>query len=155
MYENILKQVTPIKEMRGDDEKDSSLLDELLGRAVDYLCSQPWCPKITEKFFGFGIGGVVGVFLFRLSKKINEIDEFLWVIVGDLPSAYFVIDRAQNPKGALEIYCELMEEWIKAVMKGNSLDRVFPVNVPPTPQYAEQLRSRIQFLRDKIIPTCK
>jgi hypothetical protein len=149
-----LKQVITIGEMSGDDEKDSALLNEMLGRAINYLSSQSWCPEITEKYFGFGIGGVVAVFLFRLSKRINGTDEFLWVIVGDLPSAYLVGDRARDPKSALEVYCELMEGWVEAVMKGDSLNEVYPVNVQPTSQYAEQLRSRIQFLKDKIIPMC-
>ena len=147
-----LKKVVSVKEMKGDNEEDTALLKNMLKEAINYLKSHSWCSEITEKYFGFGVGKIVGVFLFRLGEKVNDVDEFLWVIVGDLPSAYLVVDKANNPQEALEVYCELMEDWAAAVTNGTSLDDVYPINVPPTSEYAEMLSSRIEFIRKKIIP---
>lgn len=146
-----MKQVVPVEEMTGGDKKDIRLLKKMVVEATNYLKSYKWCPEIEKIYFGFGIGGIVAVFLFKFSKKIKGTDEFLWVVVGDLPSAYFVIDRANNPKEALEAYCEIMEDWVAAVKNGTSLDEVYPVDVPPSSEYAGLLNSRISFLREKII----
>jgi len=152
MSEPDMKQVVPVEEMRGDCEEDTTLLKEMLEQATNYLKSHKWCPEIEEKYFGFGVGGIVAVFLFKFNKKIEGTDDFLWVVVGDLPLAYFVVDSANNPKEALEAYCELMEDWAAAVTNGTSLDEVYPVNVPPTSEYAKMLSSRICFIREEIIP---
>jgi hypothetical protein len=76
----------------------------------------------------------------------------LWVVTGDLPPAYFVTDSAINPKEALEVYCELMEDWVKAVENDTSLDDVYPIAVPATQEYADLLNKRIKFIKEEIIP---
>ncbi len=146
-----MKQVVPVEEMTGGDKEDITLLKQMLEEATNYVTSYKWCPEIKERYFGFGVGGIVAAFLFRFSEKI-EGDEFLWVVVGDLPPAYFVVDCAPNPKEALEAYCELMEDWVNAVKNGTSLDDVYPVAVEPTAEHARMLSSRIDSLRKDIIP---
>jgi hypothetical protein len=64
---------------------------------------------------------------------------------------YLVTDHAERPSLALEGYCELAEDWAKAVLQGGDLSQVYPVNVEPTAEHAEMLLSRTQFIRDKII----
>lgn len=152
MSEPDMRKVVPVNKMRDGDAQDEILLRKMFEEATTYLKSHKWCPEIEETYFGFGVGGVIAVFLFKLKKKINDADDYLWVVAGDLPPAYFVADRATNPKEALEVYCELMDEWVEAVTKGTSLDDVYPVNVPPTPEYAKMLSSRIEFVRENIIP---
>ncbi len=44
-----------------------------------------------------------------------------------------------------------MEDWAFNVLKGNSLDRFFPVAAEATQENAEMLRQRIAFLRSEII----
>lgn len=41
----------------------------------------------------------------------------LWVVAGDLPSAYLVTDAAPTATAtaALAIYCSLMQDWVEAV----------------------------------------
>ena len=102
---------------------------------------------------GVGVGGVVALFLFKFVRPINDIDRCLWIVTGDLPSAYFVTDQAREPASALKVYCKLMEEWAEAVINNKSLDDVFPVNVTPTIAHAEMLRARTIFIRDRILPT--
>jgi len=148
-----MKQVVPVEEMKGDCEKDTNLLKEMLEKAINYLESYKWCPEIEKIYFGFGIGKIVAVFLFKFKGKIKDSDdEFLWVVVGDLPSAYLVIDNAPSPKEALEGYCELMEDWVNAVRNGTSLKDVYPVAASPTEEHARMLSSRINSLRRDIIP---
>jgi len=76
----------------------------------------------------------------------------LWVIVGDLPSAYLVVETDDSPADAMERYCGLMEDWIAAVRDGTSLQDVFPVTADPTPESALLLEKRIAFLLAEIIP---
>ncbi len=147
-----LDRVVSADEMVGDDETDTQQLREMLGWAEAYMRSFHWCPPVIERYLAFGIGGVVAVFLFKLGRKINEIDDWLWVVVGDLPSAYLVTDRARNAREVLSLYCELMDDWARAALSGRTADKIFPVNAPATPEVARMLLSRMQFIREQIIP---
>jgi hypothetical protein len=98
---------------------------------------------------------VIAVFLFHFAEKIKGTDEWLWVIEGDAPTAYLVLDRATNPLAALQIYCELMEAWADAVLKGGSLDGVFPVEAEATAENAVNLIKRIKFISNELIPELK
>jgi len=148
-----LGAVRAIREMRGEDDAETDELRQMLHEAREYIDGFPWCAAIEEELFGLGIGGVIGVFLFRI-RPVGAVDEWLWVIVGDLPHAYLVTDRASSPTRALEVYCELMEDWIRAVRQGDDLRMVFPVMAPPTSMNADLLERRIAFLRNEIIPSC-
>jgi len=148
-------KLTRLGEIKGDDEEDTSLLKGMLSEARKYITSHDWCPKICEEYFGFGIGGIVAVFLFRFSEKIKETDDLLWILVGDLPSAYLVIDDIPNAMTALEVYCDLMEDWSNAILKGAPLENAFPVKVDPTEKHAKMLLKRVSLLRTDIIPQCE
>jgi hypothetical protein len=74
-----------------------------------------------------------------------------WVIVGDLPPAYLVLDNAPSWKEALEGYTEEMQRWVDAVRAGHNLDGIIPVNVAPIPEHADSLDLRLRFIREKII----
>jgi hypothetical protein len=138
--------------MQGEDEQETTLLREMLDKARGYLQAFHWCPPISEEYLGFGVGKVFVVFLFRFAKPINDIDECLWVVVGDLPSAYFVVDDAPNPRSAAEVYCRIMREWIDAVLNNTPLEDVFPVKADATVEMAQMLDSRLRFIREKVIP---
>ncbi|MEL6339763.1 MAG: hypothetical protein AAFQ65_07635, partial [Myxococcota bacterium] len=79
-------------------------------------------------------------------------DTWLWVVAGDLPSAYFVVDDSGNPKEAMQTYDELIRDWISAVRNGSSLEEVFPFEVSPTLEHAEMLETRLDFLKERITP---
>lgn len=146
-----MSTVVPVSEMEGDCEEDTSKLKEQFTTAEAYLRSFKWCHDIKEAYFGDGIGGIVAVFLFRLDGP-PDVDEWLWVVSGNLPSCYFVTDEAPTPDEALEAYCELMEDWIEAVRSQKSLDDVYPVDAPATQNNAEDLAGRIGFLREQVLP---
>jgi len=76
----------------------------------------------------------------------------LWVVVGDLPNAYLVVEPNASPAVVMEQYCSLMEDWIAAVRDGTRLREVFPVAAEPTTENALQLERRIAFLLQQIIP---
>ena len=152
MYPDIeLDKLIPEHGIRGEDKHETQELHQLLSQAKEYITNFTWCPPIVESYLGIGIGGVLGVFLFKFSKKINDTDEWLWVIEGDLPSAYLVIDEAPNACKSLEIYADLMEEWALKVIGSESTENFFPVNVPENKDYAKMLLSRISFIRKEIL----
>jgi len=145
------EKLVPTDEMTGEDEEDSSKLRTHLQEARAYLRKFPWCLGIRREFFGLGVGGVVGVFLFELDST-SDADGRLWVITGDLPSAYLVTDQAPTPMDALGIYCGLMDDWIRAVRENGNVSDVFPVESAATRKNADLLEKRIRFLREEIIP---
>jgi hypothetical protein len=45
--------------------------------------------------------------------------------------AYMVTEQTPNPACALKAYIVLMRQWVEAVMKGESVEDLIPVNVEP------------------------
>jgi len=147
------RRLIPTEKMSGETTEDTKLLRAMLHKAEEFMRSYKWCPEISQRYLGFGVGGIVAVFLFRFREKIANTDDLLWVIVGDLPSAYVVVDRAPDARAALAIYCDLMAAWAGAILQHTPLDAVFPVKAEATEQNARQMESRIDFLKTEIIPT--
>ena len=144
-------KVVPASHITGEDERETVELKAMLQEASTYLKSFKWCKDIKAAYMGIGIGGVVGVFLFRIRPARPEVDEMVWVIVGDLPPAYITVDNAPNPACALDAYIGAMEEWVSTAKAGKSVEDIIPVNVPPTRENAEQLESRLRFLDREIL----
>lgn len=139
-----------VPDITGDDNTDTASLQQMAKSARDYIASFTWCPPIKATYLASGVGAVVAIFLFKFSKKIQQADDQLWVVVGDLPSAYLVVEEDDSP--ALERYCGLMEDWVAAVRDSGALSEVFPVSTEPTVENAESLERRIAFLLAEIIP---
>ncbi len=138
-------------DMRGENRRDTSLLKGMLREAEDYLLAFKWCKKIEESYFGLGVGGVVAVFLFKIVPGRVDVDEWIWVVVGDLPPAYITTDDAPNAACALDGYIGAMLEWVEAVLAGRSVEKTIPVNAAPTRENALALRSRLAFLDKEIL----
>jgi hypothetical protein len=124
-----------------------------------YLASFEWCRAIRECYIGdIAVGGVVTVLLFRIQPARPDVDEWLWVVVGDLPPAYLVVDDAPNPAAALDAYIGEMERWITAVRQGGPVDDLIPVEatgggerLEPTRDRADELERRLRFLHAEIL----
>lgn len=144
-------KVVPVDVMKGEDDEETEQLKQLLVRAKEYLESFSWCNKIVQSFFGLGIGRPLGVFLFRIDPSRENVDEWVWVIVGDVPPAYITTDQAPNPASALDGYIGAMEEWVKAVKSGESVEGLIPVNVQPTLEWANELEWRLRFIDKEIL----
>lgn len=141
-----------LPDIMGDDAADTASLREMATSARDYITSFNWCPPINAGYLASGVGGIVAIFLFEFTSKIQDTDDRLWVIVGDLPSAYLVVEPGDSPPDALERYCSLMEDWIAAIRDSTPLDKAFPVAAEPTSENAESLERRVAFLLAEIIP---
>ena len=154
MTNNIdLSSVAPLAEMAGDSNEDTALLQRMAADAEKYLLGFAWCEAIRERYFECGVGGVVAVFLFRIAPQAN-VDEYLWVVVGDVPPAYLVIDGNKNPTLALRSYIDEMRKWVAAAEAGQSVHELIPVNAPATFEVAQSLKTRLDFIEAEIVPSC-
>ena len=93
------------------------------------------------------------IYCFKIeSSELSNADDKLWIIVGDLPSAYLDMEGYPNAYDALSFYCLLMEDWIDHVNKGESVDECYPKYVPPTKEYVDMLQTRINIVREDFLP---
>ena len=139
-------------EITGDDPEDTELLREMAAEARAYIEDYEWCPPVESVHLAFGIGGVVAAFLVQFDEAIEDTDDdALWIIVGDLPNAYVIVEPGDDGEAALSRYCGLMEDWTFNVLKGNSLEESFPVAAEATHENAEMLNQRIAFIRTEIL----
>ena len=136
----------------GEDAEETRMLRDLAEEARTYLLEHRWCNGVRRLFLGLGIGGVVGVALAQIEPGAEDVDAWLWVVVGDLPPLYLTTDTADDPAEALEVYIELMREWVEAVRSGGSLDDLPPVGAEPTEEHALMLASRMDLLEEEVVP---
>ena len=61
---------------------------KLSDKAKEFLEDQSWCVKTIRTWYDIGIYDKVGVFLFQIEPLNETVDEFIWVIIGDLPTVY-------------------------------------------------------------------
>lgn len=115
-----VKNVIPIDQTFGEDEKDHRLLREMAAIAENYISGFSWCKAIREGYFGDGYGGIVAVFVFHIEPSRSEVDEWLWGVFGDVPPAYLVIDECKTPSEALEGYILEMSKWVELAKQGRS-----------------------------------
>ena len=70
----------------GDLNKETLCnVSETYHNAKEYMENQKWCIRILESYLGIGEGEILGVFLFKIIPSNEKIEEYLWVVVGDLP----------------------------------------------------------------------
>jgi hypothetical protein len=144
--------VIPIEQLFGEDEEETQLLRSMAEQAEAYLTRFPWCQSIKAKYFGAGVGKVLAVFLFNIVPSRANVDEWVWVVVGDIPPAYLVIDECKSPSSVLVAYIREMRRWIQLALQGRTSSEVIPVNVPPTAEWAGKLKKRMDFLQENILP---
>jgi hypothetical protein len=81
----------------------------------------------------------------------ENVDEFIWAIVGDIPPLYITIEDAPNPACALDGYIGAMDEWIEAALNGKPIDGLPPVNAKPTLKNAANLKRRLDYIDKEIL----
>jgi hypothetical protein len=148
-------KLTPCRGIRGEDAEETRDLNQMVQEARGFVASFAWCQKIAECYFGFGVGGIVAIFLFRIEPRGENVDEWLWTVVGDLPPAYLVTDIAPDAANALRVYIREMQRWVGAVKNGEPVEDLIPVNVPATLINAENLERRLRFLEQELLPKFK
>jgi hypothetical protein len=142
----LLKHVCPIESYEAEDCRD------FVAELQRYLTEFNWAHPTGRMWVGQCIPGVVGIFLVELKPSEADVDRFIWVIVGDLPSAYLSSIYAKTPREALSGYIGEMSAWISAVEKNEPTDDLIPVNAPPTIQSASSLKTRLEFLIREVLP---
>jgi len=148
-----LTSVVPIVEMRGENDDETRGLAKMFDEAHKFLSSFCWCRRIEESFFGFGYAGIVAVFLFKIDPAREGIDDWLWVVVGDIPPAYLVTEENLTPDLAVEGYIQEMSRWVEAAKEGRPVKDLIPVNAAATQENAEALEKRLGALKEIIKPT--
>lgn len=144
-------KIVPIEQLSGEDENDTRLLHRMAEDAKQFLLSFEWCRGIDRGWFGWGVGEIAAVLLFEITPSTPDVDRMLWVVVGDLPPAYLVVDDSPTPLGALSTYVELLEDWVAAVREGRSTEDCIPVNNAPTQEAADALETRLNFLKREFL----
>ena len=140
--------------------ESKEFLLESYDEAKSYLEGFSWLDGIKETYVGMCFDGILCVFLFdcelTIEKEIED-DNYVWVIVGDLPPSYITSEDAPNPACALDGYVGAMYEWVKAAESGDSVSDLIPVNVEATPENSALLKSRLEFIDQEILssPECK
>lgn len=124
---------------------------ELEREALAYAQGFAWCRRVRALYEGLQEPGIIGIFLVWIDPAREGVDEWLWLIIGDVPPAYLVTDDAPTPAAALDTYIVLMDSWVRAVRDGRPVDDLIPVNAPPTPEYADMLASRLRVLRETVL----
>jgi hypothetical protein len=147
-----VRGVVPIDEMVGEDEQDTGVLRALASDAETFIQNHSWCKAIREFYYGNGYRGIVAIFLFRIEPTRPEVDEWLWVVVGDLPPAYIVIDDRETPSKALEGYIAEVSKWVELAKYGRWSKRFIHVNKPATRENADAVERRLNFLSEVLVP---
>ena len=140
--------VCRIEDMGDGDEEERQLLLPMLEEARAYLARFAWCEGVDAVYFGMGCGNVFAIFLFEIRNTGFPENHLLWVVVGDIPPAYLRVDADDDPEDALDMYIRLMGAWVDAVEQGRPVDKLVPVNAPPTAEYAAMLAGRLIFLQE-------
>ena len=151
--------MTRCSDFQGEDAEETKLGRELIVEARSFLTGFEWCDSVRDCYVSdAGIGGVVAVVLFRIHPGLPDVDEWLWVVVGDVPPAYLVTDDAPDAVSALGAYVNEMDAWVSSVRRGASVDDLIPVTtreggtpVDPTTENADDLGSRLTFLRAELL----
>ncbi len=136
------------------DSLPNDLLEKL-GEAKTFLRSFRWVSTIDQAYLGDHVEGIIGIFLFKITPKLVGVDDYVWVIVGDLPNAYITVDDCPNPAAALDGYIGALEDWVSAVLNGEPTDELIPVDASESRENALALKSRLKFLDERILPDCK
>lgn len=148
--DRVVEWSTFLRSLRKDEE-DREDMKALYQDARNFFEYHTWCREITESYVGLVHPGIIGVFLFKIVPARAEVDEWIWVIVGDIPPAYLITEICPNPAMAVSGYIGAMDEWVEAARNSRSVEGIIPVNVPPTKEYAERLDWRLRFLEERIL----
>jgi len=119
--------------------------------AVSYLKGFPWCKSIIDSHLYLNLGSTLCIFLFEIDNTASRDDNYLWVIVGDLPPMYLDTHGPRTTKHVLEDYVKLAEDWITHVKQGKSVQNCYPFKAKPTLEMATLLERRASFIKDTLI----
>jgi len=147
-FSKTLSNINQLKTRSRVDKEIKSLSDE----AYSYLKRQTWCKKVEDGWLAEGWGYILSVFLFRIEPSSEAVDDYVWIVVGDIPPAYIDIESAQTVDDVLKSYVLIMRDWTHAVLNNLPLNESFPVSVEPSEKFANMLNSRLDLIESEILP---
>ena len=127
------------------------MADDAEAAALGYLASHEWSRPVSRILLEGEVPGSASIFQVLFAEPVWGTDDALWVVVGDLPSAYMVLEAGETAAQVLMSYCELMEDWVHAVRTGGDLSMVFPVRADPSGAAADRLEARVAALREEML----
>ena len=128
-------------------EEEQISFNQLLKEAEDEMNFYNWCKEIKASYVGLFYPGILGVFLFHIEPNRPDVDDLIWVIVGDLPPLYLTTDDCPDAVSVLNVYIDIMSEWASAAVDGSSIDELPPINVPAIPENGLAMFSRLEMLK--------
>ena len=150
-----VSNVVPVGRIAGDDDVDAGVPREMLEEAERYLLSFSWCDSIIAAYFGGGVAKILAIFLFNIAPARPDVNEWVWIIVGDIPPAYLPLEDCKSAMEAFETYIDGMKRWVMLAREGRAgtpEEGVPPVSVPATPEWAEKLEIKLRILTGEVRP---
>lgn len=144
--------IWPVEE--GDEE--APLFSEMEKEARDAIGAMRWSPPIESMLLAYGVGGVFALYLVKYAHPIVggecDGDWESWVGVGNGPTIVFDTPDALTPVLGMDLYCWIAEDWADSILAGRSLAECYPIAAAPTKKHAVMLKTRVAFIREKLIP---
>ncbi|MES2275142.1 MAG: hypothetical protein V4592_03905 [Bacteroidota bacterium] len=139
-YKNITSSIEYYQEVIEQHQKASSYLSDFL-----------WCKQIINAGLYLNLGSTLCIFLFEIENTSSSDDNYLWVIVGDLPAMYLDVYAVKSTKEVIENYVGLAGDWVENIKAGKSIDDCYPFRAEPTIEIADLLERRISFMKNTLI----
>ena len=64
--------------------------------------------------------------MFEVVSRNPNVPSFVWIVAGDMPAIYMVVDRAPNWVCAFDVYRRLALDWVYASAEKKLREEVFP-----------------------------
>ncbi len=145
-----MKYPIDYKEVTGKTEYHLELV-KVHTEAVAYLMGFVWCKKVINSYVYLNLGSTLSIFLFEINNSASSDDNYLWIVVGDIPPMYLDIHGPKTTKEVLEDYIRLAEDWIMHVKDGRSVKSCYPFKAEPILEMATLLEKRITFMKNTLI----
>jgi hypothetical protein len=141
------------------DESDNNCRVSLVNEGYQFLTRHSWCLSVRHSYLCELWEGILAILYFEIEPASTDIDDSVWIIAGDISPAYIDVAICQTVRDALEAYIDVLQDWIDAVLKEESVSEMMPLyvrysmnRIPATPEYANLLQYRVKYIRDKLLP---
>lgn len=116
-------------------------------QAMNFILSRDWCLSIRETYVGIFNPGLVSVFLFRVNSARQDLPEWAWVVVGNLPHLCMTVANRRNPAQALASYIDQLDVWSQAALNSQTIEGMPSDVVPATPEWGESINHTVSYLK--------
>ncbi|WP_455220235.1 hypothetical protein [Kaarinaea lacus] len=90
-------KVVPASKMFGETEEDTKQIYYSLEESKRYLNGFTWHDGFKNSYYGIGVSGIFSIILFEIIPCRKKVDNYVWVVMGDLQPAYITCADAPNP----------------------------------------------------------